>query len=492
MIKNQSDKNYNSDICIIGYGLAATYLSNLLLPLQKKIIIIEKGNLFPSIINKRRNINYGIKHGASQSHLGIKLGGNSSRWGGQLVELTNEDLQKNYWGITFKELKNLYGKVYKNLEIKKSFKEKKIESNLYQYKSIFLKNPDLYELYRHNQNKIKFLTNTTALNFNFNNKTIKKLICVNKNDEKIFINSKVFIICNGAIESNRIMLTNKIINKKIPFKNNDNIGKYFADHIGFFAAKLKINNEKEFRRNFENIHHKKISMQNKFRYYDKKNKLNTSIELKCFSKHQIEIDQAKSILKKVINEKKIFSIIPIFFKFRLLVVTIILLFYYVKYKKIKIFYDQGVFLYFQSEHIKSNKNKINLLKSKLRDGLYKTAINWNVGENERMLFIKLCRKINLFLIKKNIGSLTISKNLFKKELFLRNIKDTNHASGGLQISKNPKNGVCDNNLKIHNTKNLFILSSSIFPSNGSANITLTIFAFAHKLEKVLSKFFLKK
>ena len=155
-MKNQKSQNKNQkyDICFIGYGLATIYLVNLLSPLNKKILIIEKGTFRHSSNNKNRNINLGIYHKASTNYFGIKMGGNSSTWGGQLVEMTKEDFSKCFWGANYKDFVQLYKNVYKVFGIKKNFQEKKITSEFYKYKSIFLKNPDLFEKFRLNKKKI--------------------------------------------------------------------------------------------------------------------------------------------------------------------------------------------------------------------------------------------------------------------------------------------------------------------------------------------------
>ena len=45
----------------------------------------------------------------------------------------------------------------------------------------------------------------------------------------------------------------------------------------------------------------------------------------------------------------------------------------------------------------------------------------------------------------------------------------------------PKLGVVDENCKIHGTDNLFIAGSSVFPSSGFANPTLTLVSLALRL-----------
>jgi choline dehydrogenase-like flavoprotein len=45
----------------------------------------------------------------------------------------------------------------------------------------------------------------------------------------------------------------------------------------------------------------------------------------------------------------------------------------------------------------------------------------------------------------------------------------------------PEQGVVDENSRVHGTSNLFVAGSSVFPSGGYANPTLTIVALALRL-----------
>jgi choline dehydrogenase-like flavoprotein len=51
----------------------------------------------------------------------------------------------------------------------------------------------------------------------------------------------------------------------------------------------------------------------------------------------------------------------------------------------------------------------------------------------------------------------------------------------------PKKGVVDENCRIHGISNLFIASSSVFPTGGFANPTLTIVALAIRLADYLKE-----
>jgi choline dehydrogenase-like flavoprotein len=65
-----------------------------------------------------------------------------------------------------------------------------------------------------------------------------------------------------------------------------------------------------------------------------------------------------------------------------------------------------------------------------------------------------------------------------------------HHMGTTRMHVSPQHGVVDENGRVHGTSNLFVTGSSVFPSGGYANPTLTIIALAlrlgHHLRRVVS------
>jgi len=53
--------------------------------------------------------------------------------------------------------------------------------------------------------------------------------------------------------------------------------------------------------------------------------------------------------------------------------------------------------------------------------------------------------------------------------------------GGLRMSATPKTGVVDADCRVHNSPNLYVAGSSVFPTGGGANPTVTIMALALRL-----------
>jgi len=62
-----------------------------------------------------------------------------------------------------------------------------------------------------------------------------------------------------------------------------------------------------------------------------------------------------------------------------------------------------------------------------------------------------------------------------------------HHLGATRMHVDPKRGVVDADLKIHGVRNVFVVSSSVFPTYGCSNPTLTIVALALRLADHLSK-----
>ncbi|GLY31149.1 GMC family oxidoreductase [Kineosporia sp. NBRC 101731] len=69
----------------------------------------------------------------------------------------------------------------------------------------------------------------------------------------------------------------------------------------------------------------------------------------------------------------------------------------------------------------------------------------------------------------------------------RMIGGNHHHLGGVRMSADPGTGVVDVNARVHGTANLFVAGSSVFPTGGSVNPTLTIVALSLRLGAHLVK-----
>jgi len=91
----------------------------------------------------------------------------------------------------------------------------------------------------------------------------------------------------------------------------------------------------------------------------------------------------------------------------------------------------------------------------------------------------------LALVAEEVAKAGIGRLEVPRELRL----DSNayHHMGSTRMHRNPRLGVVDADSRVHGISNLFVAGSSVFPTSGSANPTLTIVALSLRLADHLKR-----
>jgi choline dehydrogenase-like flavoprotein len=108
-------------------------------------------------------------------------------------------------------------------------------------------------------------------------------------------------------------------------------------------------------------------------------------------------------------------------------------------------------------------------------------LDWKVGDDETKRLMRLQELVDYYLRKNHIGHL----DNISQPLSDLHYSDASHHIGTTRISDDPRTGVVDSDGKVHGVDNLFIAGSSVFPTYGYANPTLTIVALAIRLAEHL-------
>jgi choline dehydrogenase-like flavoprotein len=105
------------------------------------------------------------------------------------------------------------------------------------------------------------------------------------------------------------------------------------------------------------------------------------------------------------------------------------------------------------------------------------VLDWKIGPEVERSVTRFLGLLGRHLEQRRIGVLTQDVAEFGELSF----SDASHHMGTTRMSNDPRSGVVDNNCRVHSVGNLFIAGSSVFPSAGHANPTLTIVALALRL-----------
>jgi choline dehydrogenase-like flavoprotein len=154
----------------------------------------------------------------------------------------------------------------------------------------------------------------------------------------------------------------------------------------------------------------------------------------------------------------------------------------------------GVFLYspqnryalhFHAEQIPDVSNQLKLAS----DG-ETLQINYGLTEADIDSVIQLHKTLDEQLRAMDCGELEYWFPPSELPEAIRNMsKDGIHQSGTTRMADNQKKGVVDSNLLLWGTSNVYVCSSSVFPTSGQANPTFLLGAFAIRLANHLTKNF---
>ena len=133
---------------------------------------------------------------------------------------------------------------------------------------------------------------------------------------------------------------------------------------------------------------------------------------------------------------------------------------------------------FQAEATPQADSRVTLSPSRDRYGLPRARLDWKIAEDDFRSIRRTIDLIDARLRETGIGRI-IRK--FGDERPPAMIVGNFHHLGTTRMAIEARCGVVDENCRVHEAENLYIAGSSVFPSAGFANPTLTIVALAIRL-----------
>jgi len=133
----------------------------------------------------------------------------------------------------------------------------------------------------------------------------------------------------------------------------------------------------------------------------------------------------------------------------------------------------------QTEQAPNPDNRVILSGLRDRLGRRKVQLHWRCWSDIEICSIRRSQEIfRQEIARAGIGHLEIERD---GELPQLNVPGAHHHMGTTRMHIDPKQGVVDQNCQVHGVSNLFVAGSSVFPTGGFANPTLTIVALAIRL-----------
>jgi choline dehydrogenase-like flavoprotein len=120
-------------------------------------------------------------------------------------------------------------------------------------------------------------------------------------------------------------------------------------------------------------------------------------------------------------------------------------------------------------------------------GLPEIAVDWRLTDEDRSAAATTIRLLGTEIGRAGFGRLRSSFG--EDDASPKDFEGNAHHMGTTRMHRDPAQGVVDENCRVHTVANLYAAGSSVFPTGGASNPTLTIVALALRLADHLRKQF---
>lgn len=498
------------DLCIIGAGAAGITIARSMQNQDISICLLESGGFFGD--GPEQKLYHGQATGTVLkpkstylSHSRMRaFGGSTNHWSGWCRPIDSwvfekrEWIANSGWPISRSELDPYYSRATKVVEIKEfNYKlSDRLDANRPQ-----LLEPPLLEkddavrtvifhqskptrfgatyrgqLERAKRIKVILHSNVVDIETNPAGTAIEQVQVATLGEKKFLVKAKEFILATGGIENPRILLASNRVQKAGLGNENDLVGRFFMDHpeipeVGEIVVTAENNLMKLYRPHkdpiLEHLIYGVFSLSEK---KQKENKLRNAgffFSRELSGKHVpplmeniAEISSATDFHHQDLPENEL----PLG---------------HVYHGTVKS----------RLEPSPNRDSRVTLDEKRDALGMPRAKLDWRLNPEDSISVRK-----SLDILAREFGRLgdgRVKVKINDENLWPQCIGGAHHM-GTTRMDENPKNGVVDKNCKVHGLANLYIAGSSVFPSPGFSNPTLTIVALAirladHMTEKLAQK-----
>lgn len=499
------------DVCIVGAGAAGIVLAVELARQGKRVVLLEGGG--PAIEEESQETYNsevaGLQHNGIHIGRFRSLGGTTTRWGGQILELDELDfearpwIERSGWPFPKKTLAPFYDRAIAMEGLSNATLEDEAvwhelgmtppqfagfesffsrwcpETNFARLHGRELSNNPLIEVWLH----------ANAVAPVMEGSRVRGIRCRTLTVLEHTFHAKHFVWCMGGIESSRFFLQPELAN--MPWHRSGLLGKHFQDHLMVSAATIELIEAPRFHAAFDNVFSRGYKYHPKMRLAPALQEQTGTLNTAALILFQSDSDEAgtklKATAKKLLRghfaDTTYEEVVQLFRDAPLLGRQSWR--YFVAHRAY-IPSDARIELGVQCEQPPTAASSITLSDQRDRLGLLRTRIDWQISELE-IRSIRSCVAAAAKALEAVAHVLPDPDLLDAPEKFRDKCVDQYHHMGGMRLSVSPDTGVVDTDLKLHGIENGYICSAAVFPSSGFSNPTHTVIALAIRLADHLGR-----
>jgi len=540
----------NNDVCLVGSGPAGITLALELEAHGFRTLLLESGsqrtNSYAEGLSETILCDP-THHAPMDDATSRRLGGTSDKWGGRCVPFDPIDFENRNalglhgWPLSFREMAEYYSKACAYcLCGNNNFVSS--ESLPFAPESIVPELPDgdvlstmlerwslpadfwaTYGPRLRNAKNILVVDHATCteVNFEHSEDEVSSITLKAPNGHVYSVKANAYVLACGGLETTRLLLNSDRVHKGGVGNHSGKLGHYYMGHISGKISRVKFTTESEktvygFEKDMEGIYckrrftisedvQKKENLLNFAAWLDNPPLYNPahgngimSLAFVALSTPVLRDFLApKAIVKNATGGKILLGQTIPHLKNILLdmpnVISFMSSFLYKRYiakRKIPGFFlpnkNNEYVLHYHAEHAPDYESKVSLSDECNALGVRKLLVDIKFNSITINNVIKCHQIIDSYLQRNSCGRLIYADGDLESKISDQ-AGDGFHQLGTTRMSEKPDDGVVDANCRIHGIKNLYVASSSVFPTSGQANPTLSIVALSIRLAQFLKK-----
>ena len=457
----------HAEFCIVGSGPAGMTLALELEQRGRSVLLLEGGGLewTPESYELYRGDVVGDYYVGLEYARARQLGGTSGHWGGwsyQLTELAFKEksgFEDAQWPIGKKDLDPFLEKARAILDINAPPDDVLLdrEFGIKEFRIAYsrVKFGQMYRERLTSSQHITCVTGATLTGLKTNGRNIVDATVTNFSGKSANVTAKYFILAMGGIENSRMLLwfnhqaNGQLVDSRAP------LGRYWMEHpayqVGYALVDLKIPKTEYFRPHLLLTFTEEV--------FQKLGILECSFVLEGISS-----TGTKGLLKDLI------CVAPRVGEWA------------ASLAGKNIVCGARFIIGWEQEPLWSNYVKLSETKRD-RFGIPTAELHWKKSDRDRATMQKAITYFNEFLMAKKHGRVKLADWVFAKDGYPSSGNDgvSYHHIGGTRMAHVVEKGVVDKNCRVFGQSNLYIAGSSVFPSGGEANPTLSIVQLSLRL-----------
>lgn len=512
-------RNTHWDVCVIGAGPVGLCLALNLAKAGRKVVVLEAGGQgYEASVQQL----YGGSTDGDIRFAGLTegrfrgLGGTSTQWGGQILEMDSHIFERREWieGSGWPISKSTLAPYYQRaLEFEGLGALTRDQHELWTKRNV--EQPDLGPLLqtdlsqwcperdmgRRHAEAIATLpglnvllhANVAAFELDADGRRIVGAVCRNAAGEEVAVRAAAYALCVGGIETSRLLLQELADGSEAPWTRSALVGRNFHDHLRVNVAKITNVGTADLGQIFNYFSvgterfHPKIKLAPATQ--QEHGTLDVTGTIVETSDGVDNISRAFTTIK-LIKSRHFDRIVPADYLHMLRHLPYLLWHKSALLRRLKPdFAPRGdLSLIVHCEQSPLTAGHIRLSEERDRLGLFKPHVHWSLSDLETHSILTFAKAVKQTFEALGAARVDISDDV---EMRMSEwIGDSYHHLGGAKMGSSEENGVVDSDLRLFAVDNGFVCGTAVFPCSGYANPTHTAIALAERLGDHLHDSFL--